>query len=161
MTSWTPTRKWLAAQVVALGALAASAIESGWDDLETKLAIGIAVQAIVTYLLPNEKTPGGAGVRRVRRVRPLYDRSVVLAVLSFIATLVGWRLEPRSEALDSHSPLQRQPLWPSSTERLRQKRGRFLSSHSGTTPATRRKSPSVKVPTSGVQPVLRIPSLSS
>ena len=35
----------------------ASAIESGWDDLETKLAIGIAVQAIVTYLLPNEKTP--------------------------------------------------------------------------------------------------------
>lgn len=54
-----PTRKWIAAQVVALGAVATSAIESGWDDTEWKLLIGIAVQAAVTYLLPNDQTPGG------------------------------------------------------------------------------------------------------
>jgi hypothetical protein len=49
-----PSRKWYAAQVVALGALATSAVESGWDATEWKLLIGIAVQAAVTYLLPND-----------------------------------------------------------------------------------------------------------
>lgn len=56
---WVPTRKWIAAQVVALGGLAVSAIESGWDDTEWKLLIGIAVQAATTYLLANAPTPGG------------------------------------------------------------------------------------------------------
>lgn len=56
---WMPTRKWIAAQVVALGGLAVSAIESGWDDTEWKLLVGIAVQAASTYLLANAPAPGG------------------------------------------------------------------------------------------------------
>lgn len=53
--NWVPSRKWFAAQAVALGALVTSAVESGWDATEWKLVIGIVVQAIVTYLLPNEE----------------------------------------------------------------------------------------------------------
>lgn len=56
---WIPTRKWMAAQAVALGGLAVSAIESGWDDTEWKLLIGIVVQATTTYLLSNAPAPGG------------------------------------------------------------------------------------------------------
>ena len=59
-TGWIPTRKWMVAQVVALAALATSFIESGgWDDTETKLLIGIAVQALSTYLISNQPTAGG------------------------------------------------------------------------------------------------------
>jgi hypothetical protein len=54
-----PTRKWIAAQVVALSGIAISAIDSGWDDTETKLLIGVAVQAALTYLLPNADSPTG------------------------------------------------------------------------------------------------------
>jgi hypothetical protein len=57
--SWLPTRKWWAAQVVALAAVATSWVESGWDDTESKLVIAWAVQAAATYLLPNDDTPGG------------------------------------------------------------------------------------------------------
>lgn len=56
---YIPTRKWMAAQVVPLAAVATSWVDSGWDDLETKLMIGWAVQALLTYLLPNKDTPGG------------------------------------------------------------------------------------------------------
>jgi hypothetical protein len=56
---WMPTHKWFAAQAVALGAVATSAIDSGWDATESKLMVGWAVQALVTYFLPNSPTPGG------------------------------------------------------------------------------------------------------
>jgi hypothetical protein len=56
---WIPTHKWIAAQVVALAGIATSAIDSGWDATETKLCIAWAVQAGVTYLLPNDSAPGG------------------------------------------------------------------------------------------------------
>ncbi len=59
MSGWIPTRKWIAALVVAAAGVATSAVESGWDVTETKLCIAVAVQAVVTYLLPNEPTPGG------------------------------------------------------------------------------------------------------
>jgi hypothetical protein len=61
--SWLPTRKWVAAQVVALGAVAVSWIESGWDATEEKLLIGIVVQALTTYLISNQDTPGGVPVQ--------------------------------------------------------------------------------------------------
>jgi uncharacterized protein involved in response to NO len=57
--TWFPTRKWLAAQVVALGAIASSWAASGWDGTETNLMIAWVIQAAVTYLLPNQDTPGG------------------------------------------------------------------------------------------------------
>lgn len=58
-----PTRKWIAALVVALAGVATSAVESGWDDTEWKLLIGVAVQAITTYLIANQDTPGGVPVK--------------------------------------------------------------------------------------------------
>ena len=63
MTSLLPTRKWIAAQVVAAAGIATSAIDSGWDATETKLVIAVLVQATVTWLLPNDSTPGGVPVR--------------------------------------------------------------------------------------------------
>lgn len=60
--SWVPTRKWFAAQAVALAAVATSAVDSGWDATEWKLLIGVAVQAVVTYLVANQDTPGGVPV---------------------------------------------------------------------------------------------------
>lgn len=63
-SGWVPTRKWIAAQVVAAAAIATSAVDSGWDGSETKLAIAWAVQAAVTYLLPNADTPGGVPLKR-------------------------------------------------------------------------------------------------
>ena len=59
MNGWIPTRKWIAAQVVAAAGIATSAVDSGWDATETKLCIAVVVQAIVTYLLPNDSAPGG------------------------------------------------------------------------------------------------------
>lgn len=58
-----PTRKWLAAQVVGLAGIASSAIDSGWDATESKLLVALLVQAAVTYLLPNDNTPGGVPVK--------------------------------------------------------------------------------------------------
>lgn len=55
-----PTRKWIAAQVVALGAIAIAAATTGtWDTEETVALIGWAVQAATSYLVPNDSTPGG------------------------------------------------------------------------------------------------------
>lgn len=65
---WIPTRKWLAAQAVALGGIATSAIDSGWDATEWKLLIGVAVQALVTYVLPNLDSPGGVPDATVRLI---------------------------------------------------------------------------------------------
>jgi hypothetical protein len=64
MSSWVPTRKWWAAQAVALAGIATSYVDSGWDATETKLCIAVAVQAVVTYLLPNEDTPGGVPLKQ-------------------------------------------------------------------------------------------------
>ena len=50
-----PSRKWIAAQVSAIGAFVAALINNGWDltpDLQVVL-VGLVVQAIVTYLVPN------------------------------------------------------------------------------------------------------------
>lgn len=65
---WIPTRKWIAAQVIGLGGIATSWIESGWDATESKLCVALAVQAGVTYLLPNDSAPGGVpDAKRTRR----------------------------------------------------------------------------------------------
>jgi hypothetical protein len=39
-------------------------VDSGWDNTETKLCIAVVVQAVVTYLLPNEATPGGVPLKK-------------------------------------------------------------------------------------------------
>jgi hypothetical protein len=61
-----PTRKWIAAQVSAIGAFVVALINNGWEltsDLQVVL-VGLVVQAIVTYLVPNAPAadaPAAAG----------------------------------------------------------------------------------------------------
>jgi len=51
---WIPTRKWAVTQVTALTALALMYVTTGgWDQEETVSAIGIASQALLGYLVPN------------------------------------------------------------------------------------------------------------
>jgi hypothetical protein len=62
--SWQPTRKWIAATVTALGAIAVLWIQAGSFSMAVGIAlVGAIVQALVTYLLPNENTPGGVPLR--------------------------------------------------------------------------------------------------
>lgn len=57
MQSWwqknKPSRKWVTAMAVGLGGVATSAIDSGWDATESKLLVGLAVQAVLTWGVPN------------------------------------------------------------------------------------------------------------
>jgi hypothetical protein len=53
-----PSRKWFAAQVTALTALAVMYVTTGsWDQEETIGAIGIVSQALLSWLVPNETAP--------------------------------------------------------------------------------------------------------
>lgn len=56
-----PSRKWLVAQVTALGALATMFVTTGsWDQEESVALIGLLVTAASTYLVPN--APGQSGI---------------------------------------------------------------------------------------------------
>jgi len=58
--SWKPTRKWIAARVVAVAGIATMyVVTNGWDDEETLAAITLASEAALSFLVPNELTPGG------------------------------------------------------------------------------------------------------
>ena len=66
-----PSRKWIAAQVSAIGAFVVALINSGWEltsDLQVIL-VGLIVQAIVTYLVPNSPAdaPARAGTAAPQR----------------------------------------------------------------------------------------------
>ncbi|MGA8248864.1 MAG: hypothetical protein WB797_18305 [Nocardioides sp.] len=53
-TTWMPTRKWMAAQSTALATLAVSWVNAGtWNKPLSIAAIGLASQAVVSYLVPN------------------------------------------------------------------------------------------------------------
>lgn len=55
-----PSRKWIAAQVAAIGALLTMWATTGsWDQEETVALIGWFVQAATTYLIPNDPTQAG------------------------------------------------------------------------------------------------------
>jgi hypothetical protein len=62
--SWLPTRKWWAATVVALGAIATLWVTNGAFDRDVAIAaIAAVVQAATSYLVPNQDTPGGVPIR--------------------------------------------------------------------------------------------------
>jgi hypothetical protein len=62
--SWQPTRKWIAATITALGAIAVLWIQAGSFSMAVGIAlVGAIVQALVTYVLPNDNTPGGVPLR--------------------------------------------------------------------------------------------------
>ena len=61
---WWPTRKWWAATVLAAVAVATLWVTKGAFDRDVAIAvIGAVGQAVVSYLLPNQDTPGGVPVR--------------------------------------------------------------------------------------------------
>lgn len=60
-----PTRKWVAARIIAIGALAAMAITAGGVSTEFWVAlVGLIVEGAVSYLLPNQPTPGGVPTKQ-------------------------------------------------------------------------------------------------
>jgi hypothetical protein len=63
-----PTRKWWAATVTALGGVLILVIQQGGFTAEVAIAlVGVVTQAIVTYLIPNDSTPGGVPLSRPGR----------------------------------------------------------------------------------------------
>jgi hypothetical protein len=55
-----PTRKWFAATVVALGTIATAVIQAGGFDTTTEIAlVGLVVQRVVAYLVPNDSEGPG------------------------------------------------------------------------------------------------------
>ena len=55
--SLVPTRKWWVAQVTALAAIAVMYLTTGnWDAEESVAAVGWVVQAVGSWLMPNETT---------------------------------------------------------------------------------------------------------
>ncbi len=55
-----PTNKWFATQVTALAALATMYFTTGgWDVEENISLVGIVAQAAISWLVPNDNTPGG------------------------------------------------------------------------------------------------------
>jgi hypothetical protein len=62
--SYWPTNKWWAATVIAIGAVATLWVTKGAFDKDVMLAtIGVIVQALTSYLVPNQDTPGGVPAR--------------------------------------------------------------------------------------------------
>lgn len=60
-----PTRKWWAAQITGAGALASLWLATdGWETEESVALVGLLVQALTTWLVPNSDTAGGVPVRR-------------------------------------------------------------------------------------------------
>lgn len=59
--SWMPTRKWWVTTVTAVGTIVVAALTGDGinTDAETILVVGIVVQRVVGYIIPNEDTPGG------------------------------------------------------------------------------------------------------
>lgn len=66
LKSWAPTRKWVAALITGLLAIAGTAVATdGWDDEEWAAAITLGSTLAVSYLTPNENTPGGVPLKKV------------------------------------------------------------------------------------------------
>lgn len=55
MSSWAPTRKWFASLVGGFTPIALSAIDSGWDKVESSMTVTLISGLLVAYLVPNDK----------------------------------------------------------------------------------------------------------
>lgn len=92
-TSWAPSRKWWATQITALTALAIMYVTTGaWDQEETIAAIGIASQAALSWLVPNdpnsERSSWGAGERGTTLVEALVIIFLLLVILVVLFRLL-------------------------------------------------------------------------
>jgi hypothetical protein len=60
-----PTNKWMATQVTATAALLTGWVTAEhWNKTLSTTAIGLAAQAIVSYVLPNAESPGGVPAKK-------------------------------------------------------------------------------------------------
>ncbi|MEU6036476.1 hypothetical protein ABZ801_13810 [Actinomadura sp. NPDC047616] len=63
--SFMPTRKWWAALITALTVVMINWVQAGSLSKEILIAlIGVMSQAVVSYLVPNDSTPGGVPLKR-------------------------------------------------------------------------------------------------
>jgi hypothetical protein len=70
LAKWMPTRKWWVATVTAVGGFLTTWVATGqWTKELSGALITIGTQRVVTYLTPNESTPGGVPRKRRRRSR--------------------------------------------------------------------------------------------
>lgn len=66
LKSWLPTRKWVAALLTGVLAIAGTAVATeGWDDEEWAALITLGSTLTVSYWTPNENTPGGVPLKKV------------------------------------------------------------------------------------------------
>jgi hypothetical protein len=66
MRSYYPTRKWMVAVVTAMGTFTVTWIQAGRLTTELQIAlVGIVTQSVVTYLTPNQDTPGGVPLKKM------------------------------------------------------------------------------------------------
>jgi hypothetical protein len=90
---WTaPSRKWFVTQVTALAALATAWLQAGeWTTTLSVMAVGIASQALIAYLVPNaegDRSSWGARARDERgQVEPLNLLVYVIVVVILIVVL--------------------------------------------------------------------------
>jgi hypothetical protein len=64
-SSLRPTRKWWAARITAVGTLLVLYVTAGEWSTEVSVAlIGLLVEGLVSWLVPNEQTPGGVPLKR-------------------------------------------------------------------------------------------------
>jgi hypothetical protein len=64
--SYLPTNKWLVTQATALSAFATLYLTTkGWDIEESIALNALILQAVVSYLTPNQDTPGGVPTKEV------------------------------------------------------------------------------------------------
>lgn len=54
-----PTKKWIAATVTGAGTEVVAIITSGWNQATQIALVGLVVQRLVAWLVPNDQTPGG------------------------------------------------------------------------------------------------------
>jgi hypothetical protein len=63
--SWGPTRKWWAATVIGVAGLVTLWIQKGhWDSEVSVALVALLSQRIVSYLVPNQDTPGGVPLKK-------------------------------------------------------------------------------------------------
>jgi hypothetical protein len=66
-----PTRKWWAATVTAIGTVAIAALTGDGinTDPEIVMVVGLGVQRVIAYLVPNEDSPLAAALATPKKAR--------------------------------------------------------------------------------------------
>ncbi len=63
--SGMPTRKWVAATVIAVGGLLTTWVATGqWTRELSGVAVTLLTQRIVAYIVPNDDTVGGVPIKK-------------------------------------------------------------------------------------------------